>query len=662
MSAHYQKTVPPLASNMAVQQPPEVTLLIAAVDRNPDRRAAWFNATVEDLMHQDITLAKLEVLLLSLVPLDKEPEFVQHAVSSVPGTFKHIFFRTDPGVYNMWNRGWSMALGEFVTTLNMDDRLAHTALREKASFLRQHEACDVVSCVVVASPQVVSFEESKSRYMDTAAGKWKNESQWKSPSHWFKFRWLQVISPSLFLRPKSPDNPPHNSPFWRKSLVNKVGQGGMFRPEFDPLSDMELWARSAVQGAAICHMQTPLQTYFYNRSYASHNRRDPAKQVETKSRMMREWQPFVANRILWLGDAWVVNSGDTGHSFVIQHLQRDHRLVAVQAHTDAPLPPSAPPPAPPPPPPPSQPPPPPCRTITTRTRGHVLEDNNTITIPCRSRRRPSLPPKPAEFRLFQKTFYHDATHVPDQSIPRTAARLAYNADLIVVAPSPHWRCNDVRRALAVALHVRTSADAAQIVLLLPSHDAEVDEHTCAGQAGAELSQHVDLLLSWTHQRTLESLRAAPSGLLKPHACLRSLSGDNESHPSADFLARSRTDQFASLPTSMALQAAYYALRTGQCTSAPAASRPRRDTRKIPDELCNNTAHECSTFCLQPGEASACAQAAQEAMWCTHGVRDRCPTPSAPKPVAKRTAAAVVAEFRVTRPSERGRIRSTLIKG
>ena len=239
---------------MAVTQPPQVTLLIAAVDRNPDRRAAWFNATVEDLMHQDITLAKLEVLLLSLVPLAKEPTFVQHAVSSVPGTFKHIFFRTDPGVYTMWNRGWSMALGEFVTTLNMDDRLAHTALREKASFLRQHEGCDVVSCVVVASPQVVSFEESKSRYMDTLTGKWK------SRSHWFKQAWLQVVQPSLFLRPKQSDNPPHNSPFWRKSLVNKVGQGGMFRPEFDPLSDMELWARSAVQGAAICHMQRPLQT------------------------------------------------------------------------------------------------------------------------------------------------------------------------------------------------------------------------------------------------------------------------------------------------------------------------------------------------------------------------------------------------------------------
>ena len=180
------------------QQPPEVTLLIAAVDRNRDRRTAWFNATVADLMHQDITLARLEVLLLSLVPLAEEPDFVQHAVSSVPGTFKHIFFRTDPGVYKMWNRGWSMALGEFVATLNLDDRLAHTALREKAAFLRQHEACDVVSCIVVASPEVVSFEQSKGRYLDNSTG----TPNWKRRGQFFTWKWMQVVTPSIFLRAK----------------------------------------------------------------------------------------------------------------------------------------------------------------------------------------------------------------------------------------------------------------------------------------------------------------------------------------------------------------------------------------------------------------------------------------------------------------------------
>ena len=243
-------------------------------------------------------------------------------------------------------------------------------------------------------------------------------------------------------------------------------------------------------------------------------------------------------------------------------------------------------------------------------------ETSSVSVPtsCHSTRRQRQPPKAAA-PLFQMPFNHDATHVPDQSIPRVAARLAYAADLIVVAASPHWRCKDVRNALEVASHVRTSPDAAQIVLLLPAHDAEVDEHTCAGQAGAELSQHVDLLLSWTDQRALASMRAASSGLLKPHACYRSLSGDNESHPTLEFLANARTDQFAALPTSMTLQAAYYALRSGQCTRAPADAGP---TGVITP---NRTG---SPFCLQPGEASACAQAAREALWCAHIVRDRCP--------------------------------------
>jgi len=593
------------------QLPPEVTLLIAAVDRNWDRRTAWFNATIADLMHQDITLARFEVLLLSLVPLAEEPDFVQHAVSAVPGTFKHVFFRTDPGVYKMWNRGWSMALGEFVATLNLDDRLAHTALREKAAFLRQHEACDVVSCIVVASPEVVSFEQSKGKYLDNTTG----TPSWKRRGQFFTWKWMHVVTPSIFLRAKGASNPPHNSPFWRKSLVNKVGQGGMFRPEFDPVSDVELWARSAVQGAAVCHMQTPLQTYFYDPKHASHNRRDRGKLQQTMYEFKREWQPFVANRILWLGDSWLVNSGDTGHSFVLQQLRSEHRLVAVQAHADAPFPPSAPPPSPAPPaaPPPHQ---PPCPTIAAMTRG-VSNETSSVSVPtsCHSTRRQRQPPKAAAPRLFQMPFYHDATHVPDQSIPRVAARLAYTADLIIVAASPHWRCKDVRNALEVASHVRTSPDAAQIVLLLPAHDAEVDEHTCAGQAGAELSQHVDLLLSWTDQRALASMRAASSGLLKPHACHRSLSGDNESHPTLEFLANARTDQFAALPTSTTLQAAYYALRSGQCTRAPADPGP---TGVITP---NRTG---SPFCLQPGEASACAQAAREALWCAHIVRDRCP--------------------------------------
>ena len=264
-------------------------------------------------------------------------------------------------------------------------------------------------------------------------------------------------------------------------------------------------------------------------------------------------------------------------------------------------------------------------------------------------RRPHLPPKPAAFRLFQKTFYHDATRVPDQSIPRTAARLAYNADLIVVAPSPHWRCNDVRRALAVALHVRTSPDAAQIVLLLPSHGAEVDEHTCAGQAGAEMSQHVDLLLSWTHQRTLASLRAAPSGVLKPHACLRSAVFPATTSPIRRRTSWHSPGRTSSLRCPRPRPCRPHTMRFGW-DSAPVRLLLRgRGESPQTYQTSSATIQRMQYFfiCLHAAGRGKCVRpgCSRGEVWCTHGVRDRCPTPSAPE----QTAAAVVAEFRVTHP-------------
>ena len=63
---------------------PSVSLLIAAVDRDPVRREVWLNETVEDLLHQH-NLTAVEVLLLSLVPRPLEPLPIEprHAAHSL---------------------------------------------------------------------------------------------------------------------------------------------------------------------------------------------------------------------------------------------------------------------------------------------------------------------------------------------------------------------------------------------------------------------------------------------------------------------------------------------------------------------------------------------------------------------------------------------------
>ena len=114
-------------------------------------------------------------------------------------------------------------------TLNLDDRLAHTALAEKAAFMRSHPECDVLSVGVLHVESVVSF--ATAQRMGRMA--------------WFNWKRLEWSRPGLFLG-SNPQNPPHNSPFWRKTLQYKVGQGGMFREEYDPVADMEMWMRASV--------------------------------------------------------------------------------------------------------------------------------------------------------------------------------------------------------------------------------------------------------------------------------------------------------------------------------------------------------------------------------------------------------------------------------
>ena len=554
---------------------PSVSLLIAAVDRDPVRREVWLNETVEDLLHQH-NLTAVEVLLLSLVPLDSEPPFVRQVVQSRPRIFKHVHFPTDPGVYGMWNHGWRIGEGEFISTLNLDDRLAHTALAEKAAFMHSHPECDVLSVGVLHVQSVVSF--ATAQRMGRMA--------------WFNWKRLEWSRPGLFLG-SNPQNPPHNSPFWRKTLQYKVGQGGMFREEYDPVADMEMWMRASVQGAAVCHITRPLQTYFYLREFASHNRRDTGKLARTKLQMLNEWRPFIGNRILWLGDAAAVNdealARATGHAVVIRELQVEHRIVAVQAHTHAHPPPSPPPPPPPPPPPLS----PPRRQQQPRTHATPPQRRSPVY----------------HFPFIQDSVSLRATNRP--SVPRIAARLAHRADVIVVAPSPHWHCADVLNSLEAAAHANSAATSSRtgdVVLVLPANDGQIDEHLCVGHPG--VTPRVDLLLSWG------SLAPSVGGLLKPDACIRSLSNGAGHHAMAHEWEEMVRRSSGSMHTSVSLIGAYYALRTGQCGNASAG------TPSLATPLSQNP------LCERPREGRACLQAAIDHGWCkmghaVFGNRDAC---------------------------------------
>ena len=213
------------------------------------------------------------------------------------------------------------------------------------------------------------------------------------------------------------------------------------------------------------------------------------------------------------------------------------------------------------------------------------------------------------FPFIQDSVSLRATNRP--SVPRIAARLAHRADVIVVAPSPHWHCADVLNSLEAAAHANsapTSSRTGDVVLVLPANDGQIDEHLCVGHPG--VTPRVDLLLTWG------SLAPSVGGLLKPDACIRSLSKGAGHHAMAQEWEEMVRRSSGSMHTAVALVGAYYALRTGQCGNASAG------TPSLTTPLSQNP------LCERPREGRACLQAAIDHGWCkmghaVFGNRDAC---------------------------------------
>lgn len=235
---------------------------------------------INDLTQQR-GLSECEVLFLSTTPLADDIAVVQEAVSTHEN-FRHLFFDVDPGLYGMWNRGWEVSRGTYISNLNLDDRLAHGALMAKVRFLQQNPVCDVLSTGVVTSTSPTqSFAEAYQKARDA-----KRTGQRSDNNVWFLLaeKGSQFLSPADFFTFSTPprgvplntshitgtQNYPHNSPVWRRELL-RLPRGG-FDLSVDPVSDYELWLRAICSKKVLCHLNRVTHTYFVD--VHSHNRRD----------------------------------------------------------------------------------------------------------------------------------------------------------------------------------------------------------------------------------------------------------------------------------------------------------------------------------------------------------------------------------------------------
>ncbi|CAG9462704.1 unnamed protein product [Pedinophyceae sp. YPF-701] len=170
-----------------------------------------------------------------------------------------VLFPEDPGLYELWNYMISrFARGEFVTNANLDDRRRYDSWEIKMRSLESDPLLGVVASTVVATDVSTNWEEGMNR---PGAAVWFQDLPdvpLLQPWNFFRFHDNKV----------RPENFPHNSPMWRKSIH---GVCGYFDVSYDPVADFEFWLRCRNAGVLYTIIADPIEAYYVNPS--SHNRR-----------------------------------------------------------------------------------------------------------------------------------------------------------------------------------------------------------------------------------------------------------------------------------------------------------------------------------------------------------------------------------------------------
>ncbi len=168
-------------------------------------------------------------------------------------------FKSDPGLYGVWNRAIKMARGEYITNANVDDRLAHNCY-------------EVHALVLDSNPQVELVYSDY--YTTTLANKDFNYMlQHSKPINYKALNpqrayhipvgnYIWISHKPLFSKERLKHGClPNNHPMWRKSLHNRYG---FFDENLKIVGDLEMWLRAATQGALFKKVPAILGVYYYN--------------------------------------------------------------------------------------------------------------------------------------------------------------------------------------------------------------------------------------------------------------------------------------------------------------------------------------------------------------------------------------------------------------
>jgi glycosyltransferase involved in cell wall biosynthesis len=152
--------------------------------------------------------------------------------------------KTDPGLYNCWNKAIELSSGEYITNANLDDRKHPDSILIHWHAIEEHPDIDLVYAYsLVTHEPNDTFESTEARDFFPC----------------YDFRGLE----GLLLH-----NSPHNNPMWRKTLHDKYG---MFDGSYKCAADAEMWLRAVQHGSIFKKIDQILGLYYRNPKGVSSN-------------------------------------------------------------------------------------------------------------------------------------------------------------------------------------------------------------------------------------------------------------------------------------------------------------------------------------------------------------------------------------------------------
>lgn len=233
---------------------------------------------LEDLLNQTLyKKGKLEIIIIDSGSLQNEAEIVRK-YQDKHSQIKYLRTESRETLYQSWNRGISIAKGEFITNANTDDRHDRKCLEILAQELEEKCGIDLVYGNLFKSlkPNEEFVENDKSMPCES-----------------------QKFSPGTLLL--------HNfigaQPMWRKSLHEKIG---LFDEKFEVVGDYEFFLRAASEGCKFSYVNDAegLMLRHANalstRDSTSHYEKlSLLKFFRSSEQIKRIYRPYFENSSMW---------------------------------------------------------------------------------------------------------------------------------------------------------------------------------------------------------------------------------------------------------------------------------------------------------------------------------------------------------------------------